>query len=122
MSRINFQISGKYETISKVWVHLQDVKTSHADIYKIQVPKSILRSIFDPYDSKSETITWSVFIQTQIEDLGTFIVEGYLQSMTKINGESKSPFYWVLATIDKIEETDEGVELIGKVLPFKNIG
>ncbi|MEW6737977.1 MAG: hypothetical protein AB1489_42260 [Acidobacteriota bacterium] len=40
----------------------------------------------------------------------------------KINGEGKGPFYWVLATIDKIDETAEGIELIGNVVPFKPRG
>ncbi|MEW6731639.1 MAG: hypothetical protein AB1489_09960 [Acidobacteriota bacterium] len=63
--------------------------------------------------------TWKSFIETQINDLGTFIVDAYIKTMTSLCNEKRGSFHWVIATVDNINEIENCIEFIGRVVPFK---
>lgn len=112
------EIDNKPENFSCVWVHLQDIEVIKFMPYKIVVPHSCFYKVFDPYHTKKETESRKTFVRRDIEDLGTFILEGYIKTMASSLGEDKTYYKWVIATVDVIEEND-CLKLIGKVVPFQ---
>ena len=54
--------------------------------FRISVAVANTRQVFDPYETKAADSSWANFIQSLITDLGTFIVEGFIDNMAAIVG------------------------------------
>jgi hypothetical protein len=78
-----------------------------------------LHSIFDPYGVKPEGQLWSEYIWNQIQDLGTFIVEAYIKLIRDILNDKDISYYWVLSSVREISDTEDGIEIKGRVVPFR---
>jgi hypothetical protein len=118
MNRIRFEIDGKPHGFHEVWVHLQDVSRQKSVEYRISVPTNYVRQVFDPYSTKAPESSWAYFIRWMIVDLGTFIVEGFIDQMGAIVGMNDKVYLWVIATVDEVVETENGIELRGQAVPF----
>lgn len=53
-----------------------------------------------------------------IRELGTFIIEGFIDNMRAIVGKHEKASYWVIATVDEVIESEKGVELTGQAIRF----
>ena len=118
-STITLEIDRKITRLSSVWVHLKRECRLRPAPFRVTIPPSYIRTIFDPYNTKPEITSWSEFIKEQIESLGTFILEGYFKAMTLVVGDEKAKYEWVIVKMDQIEENTEGIELMGQAEPFE---
>jgi hypothetical protein len=118
MPQIGIEIDGQQAKLREVWVHLQSISTPTWAPYRLLVPKSYAGRVFDPYNTKDISESWTRFLEKNIEELGTFILEAYLKSMASVLSENDGRIKWVLATVDQIVETENTVEIFGKALPF----
>lgn len=122
MNEIKIEIDRKQHGFHEVWVHLQDVRHQKSVEYRISVAAAHIRQVFDPYSTKEPEAPWATFIQGMVADLGTFIVEGFIDNITAILGEREKVLIWVIATVDKVVETEKGIDLTGRAVPFVPYG
>jgi hypothetical protein len=119
MAKILFEIEGREENIGSVWVHLQNAPTHATAMYKIAVPNSLLDQVFAHDNTEHLKKTWVECISEAIEEFGTFIVEGYIENIRTVLNEGSTGYRWVIASVDSIRETENGIELAGQAIPFK---
>jgi hypothetical protein len=118
MNRVQIEIDGKQHGFNEVWVHLQDVSRHHSVEYRISVAATNVRQIFDPYSTKAPEMSWASFIRSTVAEFGTFIVEGFIDNISAVIGKCEKSYLWVIATVDEIVETENGIVLIGRAVPF----
>ena len=119
MASIIFEIEGREENISSVWIHLQNVSMDAAATYTIAVPNSLLDRVFAADNTENLKKTWVECISEAIEEFGTFIVEGYIENIRSVLREELIGYRWVIASVDSVRETEDGIELSGQAIPFK---
>jgi hypothetical protein len=117
MNEIKLEIDGKQLGFHEVWVHLQDVSHQKSVEYRISVAAASIRQVFDPYSTKGSDTSWANFVQETVAEFGTFIVEGFIDNITAIVGKREKVYVWVIATVDEVGETEEGIGLIGRAVP-----
>lgn len=120
MDEIKLEIDGSVERFRTVWVHLQNVGELESVEYRIVVSQSCVPEVFDPSNTRASETSWPVFIQRAVAELGTFVVEGFVENISHIVEDREREYRWVIATVDKILETERGIELVGRVVPFLN--
>jgi hypothetical protein len=120
MGEMYFQIDDERHDFSDVWVHLQDVTISDSRLYTFCVPRDKIIRVFDPTRLKPDDQSWQQFIERMVAELGTFIVEAYIKSIRSYSEARENRFRWVIASIDEIRETDEGISINGRAVPFHN--
>jgi hypothetical protein len=87
--------------------------------HRISVPLGFAQQLFDPFFTKTASMNWPAFIQVQVRDLGTFILEGYVESMKELVGNNlENSWEWVLATVDDVRQSEDAIEIVGRALPF----
>lgn len=118
MTEITLEINQQKEAFAAVWVHLQDAHANSVP-YKIRVPASNIIRVFDPSGMKDADESWTAYIRKMIGDLGTFIVEGYIENMASLCGEQNKAYKWVIASVDNVYENESGIEVVGRAVPFK---
>src|SRR5437868_15477206 len=118
MSQIILEIDGQREDVGVLWVHLQEPIRAPAFQYRIIVPSVHLKQVFDPSSTIDPNKSLLEYINELVTELGTFIVEGYLENIRKIIGVERKRFRWVIASVHGIREVAEGIELTGKALCF----
>lgn len=118
-SIITLEVDNRVTPFSKVWVHLKGECKMSPVSFRVTISKSHIGVIFDPYDIKPETKSWSEYISKQIEEFGTFILEGYFKAMARIAGDKQGNYEWVIAKIDNIVESEEKIALNGQAEPFE---
>jgi hypothetical protein len=118
MNSIEIGVDGKPHGFHEVWVHLQDVTHQNSVAYRISVAAIYVQQVFDPYSTKGPESSWPNFIMRMIRDLGTFIVEGFIDNLGAIVGNHEKTHLWVIATVDEAVETEYGIDLIGRAVPF----
>lgn len=120
MGEIKLEIDEGVERFRTVWVHLQNVSESESVGYRIVVPRSCTPQVFDPGNTRNADTSWPVFIQSLVAELGTFVVEGFVENISNIVEDREREYRWVIATVDKVLETERGIELLGRAVPFVN--
>ncbi len=119
MEDITIIINGQFQSFNRVWVHLQEPELSISCPFKIVVPTAYIYTVFDPHGIKEENITFEVYINDLVKDLGTYIVEGFIENIIKISEpNNKKSFEWVIAKIENIKQDDSGVSIDGEAVPF----
>jgi hypothetical protein len=119
MTDIKLQIDGRELGFEKLWVHMQDPHRASPVSYRISVPLAAAQEIFDPYYTKAVDKDWTMFIRDQIRDLGSFILDGYIDGMKAIIGnDRKSAWEWVVATVDDVHQSENAIEIVGQAVPF----
>jgi hypothetical protein len=118
MANILLEINGEKESFNRLWVHLQDDERRSPRDFTIRIPNENLYSIFDPYGLKPVDQLWSEHIWNQIKDLGTFIIEAYIKNIRRILNDTDISYSWVLSSIKEIRDTENGIEIQGRVVPF----
>ena len=122
MSEIRLEVDGHKENVRAFWVHLQNASAQQSAELRITIPTTYASRVFDPYNTKELDTSWPNFIEDYIAKFGTFIVEGFIENIAAIIGEREKVYIWVIASIDEISETENAIELIGRVVPFMNRG
>lgn len=120
MGEIKLEIDGNVERFRTVWVHLQNVSELESVGYRIVVSKSCAPQVFDPSNTRDSETSWPVFVQRLVAELGTFVVEGFVENISNIVDDREREYRWVIATVDKTLETERGIELVGRAVPFLN--
>ena len=118
MDEIKLEIGGNRHSFRDIWVHLQSIRIVDPAEYRIFVPAKYIRKVFDPYNTKEPHTSWTEFIQSLVSNLGTFIVQGFTDTLGEIVGEREKAYRWVIATVDEAVETPNGIELIGRAVPL----
>ena len=118
MNSIELEVDGKRHGFHEVWVHLQDVSHKHSVDYRISVAATYVHPVFDPYSTKGPESSWPNFIQNTIEELGTFIVEAFIDNIGVFVGKQERAYLWVIATVDETVETENGIDLKGRAVRF----
>src|SRR5712692_3505815 len=107
MRGILLNIDGKELSFDRLWVHMQDPYRATPVIYRIEVPIELAHQVFDPYYYKDRDKGWVPYIKEHVSELGTFIVEGYLENMKTITGCLNPASEWVLATVDEVRQSED---------------
>ncbi|MBO0721035.1 MAG: hypothetical protein J2P41_09440 [Blastocatellia bacterium] len=87
---VTFEINGHKEDVGAVWVHLRSPDTRGNASYRIRVENSCLYQVFDQYRTKELTTSWVTFIDEHIRELGTFILEAYIENIANILEERRN--------------------------------
>jgi hypothetical protein len=121
MSRgITFEIDGQKEDVGTIWVHLRNPDTHGYASYRIRVPASYMNQVFDPNQTKDIATSWATFINDNIMELGTFILEGYIENIASVLEEKRKPYRWVIVSVENILESEDEIEITGQVVPIVN--
>ena len=118
MNEIRLTIDGEAFPFSACWVHLQQIADQRSAPFTAYLANDKLNAVFDPYDTRDPAESWPEFVSRQIEELGTFILEGYWKSIANHLGETQSPYSWVIARVDDVAEAPAGLEIRGRVVRF----
>ncbi|SRR5712692_8458883 len=119
MNAIKLEIDGNEISFEKVWVHLQDPFRARPLPYRLSVPLGAAHQVFDPYDAKPHDKEWFAHIEEQVKDLGSFVLDGYIDNMKAMLGNtSKAAWEWVLATVDEVRQSKDAIEIVGRAVPF----
>ena len=119
MTSISLEIDGREIGIDKAWVHLQDPYRATSKQYRISIPISDAQRIFDPYITKGADTTWATHIANHVREIGTFILQGYIDNIKLILGVTgQSNWEWVLATMDDVRESDDAINIVGRAIPY----
>lgn len=118
MSEVVIEVDGQREDVSALWVHFQEPTRASAFQYKIMVPSSYVRAVFDPLSLTGPDKPLLGYINELVGELGSFIVEGYIENIAKVMCVETKRYRWVIAGVDCIREAPEGIELVGKALRF----
>jgi hypothetical protein len=115
-------IAGKAIGFERAWVHLKGDHAYEPVNYVVAVPLYRLPQLFDPHQMKPATQSWSVFIRTMVDEFGTFILDGYFDSLRKATTEAPKSFglyEWVIANLHSVEEKDGFLLLHGQAERFE---
>ena len=97
-------------------MHVQDADSQLNVPYLVEIPNQYLDAVFDVDIGQGES--WSDFLRDEVADLGSAMLDGYFLKMAQISGKVREKCSWVIATLDKVIERDQAVELHGRALPF----
>ena len=104
MKEYLFLINNKESDINEVWVHMKDPELSYSDTYFLKIPISNVPELFDPYGTKEEEKDWPDFVVDNVEELGTFILEGYFKAVGKMEDKERKGYKWVVTTLQVVRE------------------
>jgi hypothetical protein len=111
-------INGKRVQVATIWAHLkQPVSTDYAT-YFIGVSCKMAHVVFGT--EKPDSLSWADYVLANVHEFGTFVVDGYVKSLTNLAKTSRGPFEWVLITVDDIREETGLICLTGKAERFNN--
>jgi hypothetical protein len=100
---------------SRVWVNLRPPGRSIVVQYYLDVPWKAVPIVFP---GRAPKVPWRDAIWSDITELGSFVVEGYLQNLASHEGRPAEAYEWTITTVDEVTETDEGIRLTGRAVPF----
>lgn len=122
MRDITFEIDGEVIPIEFVWAHLQCGDVLGAKGFSLTVPTALVNDVFDPTNESPKDRPIETNIQELISEFGSFIVDGYLNNIRRLQQVKVCPFRWVIATVQEIESSGEGIIIHGKAIPFTGTG
>lgn len=113
------EVAGQKEDVGALWVHLQEPNRAPSVQYRITVPSEHAKQIFDPFGSTTASDRpVPEYVRELVEEFGGFIVEGYIENIAKLMGVETKSYRWVIASVDRIREVPDGIELAGKAIRF----
>jgi hypothetical protein len=118
MDTPTLSIGGTPIPFAVAWVHLK--ARPHEPVgYEVSVPRSLWQIVFDPGARRPESLGWRQFIWSDVEELGTFIVEGWFKAMTEHTPSGARRWEWVIATVDGVREDGDRIRLVGRAERFE---
>jgi hypothetical protein len=111
-----FTINGEPTEIDTVWAHLKRPSAGPYSAYCLRVSAEIASLIFG---EKPDGLAWEHYIVEHIHEFGTFVVDGYVSTLTRLVGRKRGVFAWVIITVDNVQEESGMICLRGKSEPFK---
>jgi len=115
---ILFDVDGTQVEIGSVWCHLKDEPRATTAPFKLFISSDCVVPAINPHDRKPLDQSWRDFILDDVAELGSFIVEGFLQNLRKLTNVKRQPFEWVIASFDDVSESDEGLTFHGLAEQF----
>ena len=98
-------------------VHMQNVAGKVSASYCATIPKAHCTTVLDPHRAREESVRWKDFVMEQVTDLGgTSVLSAYFATLAKLTDDDLKGERWMIATLDDVVETSEGVELRGQAL------
>jgi hypothetical protein len=116
-----FAVNGDQFPIESVWVHLQRPDLRHALPFTLAVAAEYVKVTFDPHSICPDSMRLDDYLMDLISELGGFVLGGYLKKLRDLQHKKQGPFQWVIAAIDRVEETEAAVILHGQVVPFEAV-
>ena len=118
MRNITFEIDGEVIPIESVWAHFQSCDVLGAKDFSLTVPTALVNDVFDPTNESPKDRPIETNVRELISEFGTFIVDGYLNNIRRLQQVKTCPFRWVIATVQEVEMSGEGIVIRGKAIPF----
>ena len=112
---ISFTIDNTPTPFGAVWIHLKGEPRGATKPYSVFISTEFLARIFDPHGRKPTEQAWHEFIFADIKEQGTWFVQGYFESLMKLNGEMDKHIQCVLATVDDVRQDSAGIVITGLV-------
>ncbi|MEZ6136186.1 MAG: hypothetical protein R3C53_14930 [Pirellulaceae bacterium] len=116
---VDLIIDGFHESFGRVWVHIQDPGTCQIVEYRVRVAESVVDSVFDATDKESG-VSWDEYLREEVNELGTAMLSRYFSNMSQIAEATEEGYRWVIATLDSVIEDADGIELVGRAIPFES--
>lgn len=111
-------ISSKRVDFGDVWVHVQALGNSHGAPYSITVPRDFVDELFDATD-KADSVSWNDYLLDEVVELGSAMMDLYVQKIQKRVGSRRKRPTWVIATLESVLESPDGLELMGRAIRFR---
>jgi hypothetical protein len=119
MQTPTFAISGTPIPFAAAWVHLKPHPHEPTG-YDVCVPRSLWRSVFGPDTEHVESLNWPEFLLSDVEELGTGMVQVWFHKLSKYSPPAvSSPWEWVIATVDQISEHEDYIRITGRAERFE---
>jgi|tagenome__1003787_1003787.scaffolds.fasta_scaffold20759984_3 hypothetical protein len=112
------EINGRDVSFGSIWVHLQRGDSPDARSFTHTVPSRNVQEIFDPHGNCSQSVRLKTYLMELIFEFGTFVVGGYVESIRKLLNVEGTRYEWVIATVESVEDTEMGLVIRGKAVPF----
>jgi hypothetical protein len=112
------EIGGRDVSFGVIWVHFQSGDTPDARDFTLTVPSPHVREIFDPHGNCPPSVSLDAYLMELISEFGTFVVDGYVQSIRQLLNLEVTGYAWVIATVDDVKDTGTALVLRGRVVPF----
>jgi hypothetical protein len=116
---ITIEIKGMIVPIACVWAHLRSGDVPTSKIFILTIPAAFVSDVFDPNCGCPKGRPIEIYIRELISEFGTFIMEGFLKNIRRLQNAGCSPYRWVIAKVDEIEMSGDGILIRGKVVPFQ---
>jgi hypothetical protein len=104
--------------IGSLWVHMQSVEGKRYWPYRMVVPIGRAAEVFDPQSTRASGVGWAEHVQSLVDELGTCMLEAYVKNMVKCAQAGSGHTEWVVATLDEVRESEDFIELLGKVVGY----
>ncbi len=115
MKEITLKIDGNPAEVGSVSVYMEPVEKETDSRYTLQIPMYDVPLIFDPHRTKPYSEPWPSFIQSNVEELGTFILGRYFVFAAKKINTKKHTYQWVVTTLDDVDQNREFLFLEGRI-------
>jgi len=118
MESIEFKVENVVVPIETIMVHFQGGDSPEARPFTLVVPSGYVKEVFDPYGSRPHEMALDGYVMALVSEMGTFIMGGYLDAIRRFQKKELGAFRWVVATVEEVTETNVGMLVRGKVVPF----
>jgi hypothetical protein len=106
-------------SFGNLWVHLQDAPDGTWTPFTVVVPKEMAEEVFDRTHARESGEPLLDYAMQLVTELGTYIVEAFLDNLRRLSGQNLTHYTWVIASIDNLSERDGDVVMEGKVVPLR---
>jgi len=118
MEPIEFKVENDVVPIETIMVHFQRGDTPDARPFSLVVASKYVKEVFDPHGTCPPDTPLDAHIMDLVSEMGTFVTQLCLQSILRLQGKELVAVRWVIATVEDVNNTDAGMVVKGKVVPF----
>jgi hypothetical protein len=118
MQTPTFTIGGTPIPFAAAWVHLKPHPHEPTG-YEVGVPRSLWSDVFDPDTEQAGSLNWPEFLRSDVEELGTGMVQIWFNKLSKYSPSDVRHWEWVIATVDQITEHEDQIRIAGRAERFE---
>jgi hypothetical protein len=117
VTRSEIYVNEALESFGRVWVHIQNVDRLSSVTYRFRIAFDTVDFVIDPVD-KDPSISWDQYLREEVSEGGSLMLSIYIAKLRRLSGVDEEQPRWVIATLDKVIEDDNGIELHGRAISF----
>ncbi len=102
--------------VESIWAHLKNPIGRDCVAYHLGIPYEIAHIVLG--SEKPNGLSWLDYVRGNIREFGTFIVDGYVASLTRLANKNRGPFQWVIMSVDDVSDESGFICLTGKAERF----